>query len=186
MDAITSTSHPLEVRWVPGLPTLGAIGLTFAPGVRDTSADMTPWERDLDADLERLREHHTADVLVSLLEPHEYDLLGVPDLLTRTRDVGLDVLHFPIIDAWIPRPDECAAFDDLIAAIRDSLDAGQRVVIHCRAGIGRSGLVAACVVTTYGHGAADAITLVRQAQPFAVQTRLQAYFVGQFAERAAG
>lgn len=164
MNAITSISHPLEVPWVPGLPTRGAIGTTFAPGVRDSGPDMTPWERDLEADLERPREHHATDVLVSLLEPHEFDLLAIPDLLKRARDVGLDVRHFPIIDGWIPHPDECTAFDDLIAGIRASLDTGQRVVVHCRAGIGHSGLVAACVVTTYGLAAADAIALVRQAR----------------------
>jgi hypothetical protein len=45
-------------------------------------------------------------------------------MLQRARDVGLDVRHFPIIDVWIPRPDEADDFDALIADIRASLDGG--------------------------------------------------------------
>jgi ADP-ribosyl-[dinitrogen reductase] hydrolase len=59
-------------------------------------------------------------------------------------------------------------------------------VVHCRGGIGRSGLVAASVVTTYGFAPTDAIARVRQAQPLAVETRLQEAYVGRYAERGAG
>jgi protein-tyrosine phosphatase len=186
MTTKTSTTHPIQVYWVPDLPTPGALGTTFAPGKRAIGMNATLWQRDLDADLQRLRTHHAADVLVSLLEPREYDRLEIPDMLQRARDVGLDVRHFPIIDVWVPRPDEADAFDTLIADIRASLDAGRRVVVHCRGGIGRSGLVAASVVTTYGLGPTDAIARVRQAQPLALETRLQEAYVGQYVERVAG
>ena len=182
----TSDSHPLEVCWVPELPTAGALGMTFAPGKRGLNGIGTIlWERDLEADLRRLREHHATDVLASLLEPHEFDLLEIPDLLERARDVGLDIRHFPIIDVWIPRPGEDDGFDALVAGLRAELDEGRRVVVHCRGGIGRSGLTAASVVTTFGLSAADAIARVRRAQPAAVETSLQEWYVERFAERTA-
>lgn len=180
----TSTSHPLEVRWVPDLPTTGALGTTIAPGMRGLNGTGTVlWQRDLDDDLGRLRGHHAADVLVSLLEPDEVDLLEIPELLARARAIGFDVRHYPIIDKWVPRSEEGNTFDALVSGIREAVDDGRRVVVHCRGGIGRSGLVAASVVGTYGVSGADAIARVRRVQPAAVETRLQAWYVAQFVER---
>ena len=183
-DARTSETHPIDVHWVPDLPTGGAIGLTLAPGKHGPSYyDPAGWARDLDADLERLRHHHRADVLVSLMEDHEYDLLAVPDLRGRARDVGLEVRHFPIADDSVPPAWRDDAFAELVAGIRRALDDGRRVVVHCRGGVGRSGLVAAAVATTYGDDADAAIARVRRVQRWAVETREQEAYVGRFAGR---
>lgn len=181
----TSESDPLRVHWVPDLPAAGALGLTLAPGKHGPSYyDPAGWARDLDADLDRLRHHHRADVLVSLLEDHEYDLLAIPDLRGRARDAGLEVRHFPIADDSVPPPWKEDAFAELVAGIRRAVDDGRRVVLHCRGGVGRSGLVAAAVATTYGDDADAAIARVRRAQPWAVETREQEAYVGRFAGRA--
>jgi len=181
-DVRTSESDPLRVHWVPDLPTAGALGLTLAPGKHGQSFyHPTGWARDLDTDLERLRYHHRADVLVSLMEDHEYDLLEIPDLRARARDTGLEVRHYPIPDESVPPPWREDDFAQLIAGIRRSLDDGRRVVVHCRGGVGRSGLVAAAVATTYGDEADAAIARVRRAQPQAVETREQEAFVVGFA-----
>jgi ADP-ribosyl-[dinitrogen reductase] hydrolase len=179
----TSLSDPLRVFWVPELPIDGALGLTLAPGKRGRSYFGFTWERDLEADLERLREHHRADVLVSLMEDFEYPMLGVPDLLHRAQSHGLEVRHFPIQDLSVPAPDRAAAFDALVTELRADLNAGRRVVVHCRGGIGRSGLVAASIVTTFGDAAREAIARVRRAQPKAVETAEQARYVETFANR---
>ena len=181
----TSESDPLRVHWVPDLPTPGALGLTLAPGKHGPSYyHPAGWARDLDADLERLRHHHGADVLVSLIEDHEYDLLAIPDLRARARDVGLEVRHFPIADESVPPAWQDDAFAALVAGIRRALDDGRRVVVHCRGGVGRSGLVAAAVATTYGDDADAAIARVRRAQRFAVETDEQEAYVQRFAGRA--
>jgi predicted protein tyrosine phosphatase len=183
-DARTSETHPIDVHWVPDLPTDGALGLTLAPGKHGPSYyDPAEWARDLDADLDRLRHHHCADVLVSLIEDHECDLLGIPDLRGRARDAGLEVRHFPITDDSVPPPWRDDAFAQLVAGIRRSLDDGRRVVLHCRGGVGRSGLVAAAVATTYGDDADAALARVRRAQRWAVETPEQEAYVGRFAGR---
>jgi hypothetical protein len=43
MTTKTSTTHPIQVYWVPDLPTPGALGTTFAPGKRATGMDATLW-----------------------------------------------------------------------------------------------------------------------------------------------
>jgi ADP-ribosyl-[dinitrogen reductase] hydrolase len=181
----TSQSDPIRVHWLPDLPAAGALGLTLAPGKHGTSYyHPADWARDLDADLDRLRHHHRADVLVSLMEDHEHDLLGISNLRSRARDAGLEVRHFPIPDGSVPPPWQDGDFAALVAGIRRALDADRRVVVHCRGGVGRSGLVAAAVATTYGDDAETAIARVRRAQPLAVETREQEAYVGRFTGRA--
>ena len=183
-DARTSQSDPIRVHWVPDLPTAGALGLTLAPGKHGASFyHPVGWARDLDADLDLLRHLHRADILVSLVEDHEYDLLGIPDLRSRARDAGLEVCHFPIADDSVPPPWRDDDFASLVAGIRRALDDGRRVVVHCRGGVGRSGLVAAAVATTYGDDTEAAIARVRMAQPQAVETREQEAYVGRYAGR---
>ena len=157
--------------------------MTFAPGKRGPSTFGYRWARELDTDLARLRTVHRAHVLISLLEHHEYGLLEVPELLERAEAIGLNVHHFPIPDVSVPPPETAAAFGALVAGIRSELDAGKRVVVHCRGGIGRSGLVAAAVATTYGDSADAAIERVRAVQPKAVETSEQEAYVTAFAGR---
>jgi protein-tyrosine phosphatase len=118
------------------------------------------------------------------MEDHEYDLLAIPDLRGRARDAGLEVRHFPIADDSVPPPWRGDAFDELVAGIRRALDGGRRVVVHCRGGVGRSGLVAAAVATTYGDDADAAIARVRRAQRWAVETKEQEAYVARFAGQA--
>ena len=74
----TSDCHPLRINRldVPGLP--GSFGLTFCPGKKSDSIYGGDWDRDLDKDLAVLRDWG-ANAVVTLLEDHEFALLGVPD-----------------------------------------------------------------------------------------------------------
>jgi protein-tyrosine phosphatase len=58
---------------------------------------------------------------------------------------------------------------------------GRTVVVHCRAGQGRSGLVAAAIVAVLGGTPAAAVERVRLAQPRAVETVSQEAYVAEAA-----
>ncbi|NBP78418.1 MAG: hypothetical protein EBU62_13130 [Proteobacteria bacterium] len=60
------------------------------------------WDRDLEADLTRLRSVFGIDVIVSLMEPWEYDHLAITDLATRSEALGMAVILFPIKDRNAP------------------------------------------------------------------------------------
>ncbi|KAJ3169020.1 hypothetical protein HDU87_000894 [Geranomyces variabilis] len=64
-----------------------------------------------------------------------------------------------------------------------ALEDGQKIAVHCHAGLGRTGLAIACYLV-YGLNMESnkAIALVRKNRPLSVQTRKQVLFVQQFEE----
>lgn len=88
------------------------------------------------------------DVVVSLLtsdEMKDLDLNGEADL---SRTHGLQFYAFPIPDLGVP--DSLATAQKLLGTLDKALTAGKKVAIHCRQGIGRSGLVAASLLVLSG------------------------------------
>lgn len=60
-------------------------------------------------------------------------------------------------------PKDRAAFLDLVGSIASGLQAGERVLIHCGAGIGRTGTLAVCVLMALGMSHSEAYRAVRGA-----------------------
>jgi protein-tyrosine phosphatase len=59
--------------------------------------------------------------------------------------------------------------------------AGKVIAIHCHAGIGRTGLFAACLAKAiFGLNGGAAVDWVRQAVPAAVESQAQYRFIEQF------
>lgn len=87
-------------------------------------------------------------VLVSMLPEDEAQHLGVAEEATQCGAQGITFLSHPIVDFGLP---QMAAFAELIQNIKDHLADGEQVIVHCKAGIGRSGMVAACVLVAFGE-----------------------------------
>jgi len=177
----TSLTHPIYVDWLPGVAP-GAIGLTFAPGKKAYSAvGYYRWERDLSLDMERLTDVYAATRLVCLLEDHEFDALGIPDYFDQARRRGVWVYRQPIVDGGTPEsPHSVRSLVDRIVS-----DAGrrERVVIHCKGGLGRAGTIAGCVLVALGLTAADAVQALRSTRgPQCPENEGQVRFIHRYAE----
>ncbi len=185
MSIRTSETHPIRVDFlaVEGHPELARLGMTFAPGKKQKSAISGVWDRDLAADLRRLREEYSADILVSLVEDFELTELGIGDIAAECARAGIALLRFPIRDVSVPASPE--AFAALVETIAAEIKRGRTVVVHCKGGLGRAGLTAACTAqaaTDFRLSAADSITAVRQTRPGTIETREQEDFVRDFGQ----
>ncbi|HEX8614792.1 MAG TPA: protein-tyrosine phosphatase family protein [Telluria sp.] len=95
--------------------------------------------------------------MVSLLERHEIRELGLTDAPALCAANGIAFTSFPIADRGLPASPGVFA---LVQEIGRRIDGGANTVIHCRAGIGRTGLLAAAVLVRHGYTAEAAFKLV--------------------------
>jgi protein-tyrosine phosphatase len=101
-------------------------------------------------------------LLVSLLPPHEAMDLGLDQERACCEQEGIDFESFPIDDRDVPPLHEVTFrfLEHLLA----QLQAGKNVVVHCRVGQGRSGLMAASLLVMAGVPEAEAVAQVAAAR----------------------
>lgn len=161
MEIRTSTTHPIEVSFLE-LPLPGRLGLTFGPGRRQASTMGFRWERDLDLDLDRLRETWGAQLLVTLVEEGEMGRLGMGGLAEGCARRGVGWLHVPIPDGGVPDPDGLAV--EVVPRLLEALGGGATVIVHCAGGLGRTGTVAGSVLVALGWEPERALEALRAAR----------------------
>ncbi|MGK0361615.1 MAG: atypical dual specificity phosphatase [Bradymonadia bacterium] len=86
-------------------------------------------------------------------------------------------LHLPVADFQPPTLEQQHTF---VEAVADRVAAGQRVAVHCTAGLGRSGTLVATWLVAQGATAQDAIDLIRRLRPGSIETAAQEAQVGAF------
>ena len=167
MILCTSATHPMEVVEVPVPGAAGQIGITFCPGRRDRDPVSGGWNRDMAADLQVIHEWG-ATAIVSLLTAREARILEVGRLGDDAELLGIQAHRCPIFDQHAPDEEFEEAWAVAGPDVRDRLRCGQRVLIHCRAGRGRSGMIAARLLVELGTPADEAIHMLREARPGAL------------------
>lgn len=120
------------------------------------------------------------DVVVSLLTPDEIEELG----LEREREFcvaeGMRFIEFPIPDRGVPPSGKAALA--LTQQLEYLLDEGKTIGVHCRQGVGRSALIAACVLVAYGEEPSSAFARISAARASTVpDTSEQEQWVTDFA-----
>jgi protein-tyrosine phosphatase len=154
-----------EVYWITE-PSAGRLAIMACPwgaeGIRNLRAE-------------------AVDIVVSLLPVREAALLDLLQESDLCRKNGIGFLSFPIEDRTVPDSrDATAAFVESLAA---ELDAGRSIAIHCRAGIGRSALIAACVLVRSGMSSDEAFESIRLARGCEVPDKpAQRIWVTEFEE----
>jgi phage/plasmid-like protein (TIGR03299 family) len=102
------------------------------------------------------------NVVVSLLTADEVAELELQDEERLCGDCGLHFISFPIPDRGVPF--SMSETSQVVDLILDELWAGKAVVVHCRMGIGRSALIAACLLKSQGIGVDEAFAMISLAR----------------------
>ena len=170
----TSMTHPLEIDELAC--GAGVVGMTLCPGKRAQSYFGGHWERNLAADM-RVIADWGATVVVTLMEGFELDQLGVGNLGNVAEAVELDWHHLPIPDMQVPDERFERGWTYTGHVLRRKLAAGERVLLHCRGGLGRTGTIAARLAIELGAAPDAALRAVREARPGTVETRAQEAYV---------
>jgi protein-tyrosine phosphatase len=123
--------------WIDKFGNGGAIGIMPRPRGNDWLAD----------EVKKLKESGVKTI-VSLLEKDEIQELGLQNEEKLCNQQQIEYINFPIRDRAIPTEQE--AVDKLIKLLDEKVGEGQKVVIHCRMGIGRASLIAAAVLIRRG------------------------------------
>lgn len=150
----------------------GRIGISLCPGKQHADAWTGPTARDLCADLDVIRVWGAA-VVVTLIEPHEVTALGVERLGDEVSARGMRWLHLPIRDVTAPGATFEQAWQEAGPTLRQLLESGESVFIHCKGGLGRAGTVAARLLIELGDEVETAMAKVREVRPGAIDVPVQ-------------
>ena len=161
------------LHWVQG-PWLGKLALASRPRGGD-------WLEDEMADWRRAG----MDTVLSLLTQEEERDLDLKQEASQAKAAGMNFVSLPIPDRQVPTSrSEVSAMLDRIDA---DLSAGRNVVIHCRQGIGRTGLIAACLLIGKGQTPKAAVNAVSAARGNQVpETDEQRRWIDHYAAALAG
>lgn len=172
----TSKTDPLQIASISIPGKSGVIGITICPGKKDATAIAGPWNRDLKADVQVIKKW-SAGVVLCLMEPFELKLLSVEGLPRAVAEAGIEWRLLPIKDVDVPDRGFEQAWRAAGPELQAMLSSGGKVLIHCRGGLGRSGMIAARLLVEAGMGAQQAIDLVRKHRPGAIETKAQEDYV---------
>lgn len=140
-----------------------------------------PFSRGIEADelfdqykIEKIK------LVVNLLPEGESMRNGIRNLKTTYAEAGMEMIGFPIEDYDVP---EIKALSDTVDKVIAAGRYGKNLVVHCHAGIGRTGTFLACMaVRLFGFHGSQAVSWVRVYIPLAVESSFQMEFVDQFGE----
>ena len=168
----TSETHPLQIAQVCAGSGYGNIGITFCPGKWDLFAATGAWQRDIELDLQVISDWGAALVL-TLMESAELTSLKVANLGEAIQAKGITWLHLPIADFSTPDQHFEQQWLEQGTEIRKRLRSGEHILVHCKGGLGRAGMITARLLVELGWDPKIAIKKVRQVRKGAIETPSQ-------------
>ncbi|MES2944091.1 MAG: tyrosine-protein phosphatase [Pseudomonadota bacterium] len=131
---------------------------------------------------EEVQAWHAASVntVVSLLESHEVRDLDLGEEAAICDEFGISFYRFSIPDRGTPQ--SMRETFSLVAELHSKLVQGESLLIHCRAGIGRTGLLAACLLYKLNVPRSEIFKVLSKSRGTSMpDTSAQAAWVDKFA-----
>ncbi|WP_211257466.1 dual specificity protein phosphatase family protein [Muricoccus aerilatus] len=118
-----------------------------------------------------------ATLVLTLVTGQELQALRVAGLGAAVAAEGMAWLHLPIEDFSVPTAEWEAAWREERHAVHAALVGGEAVLVHCKGGLGRAGLVSSRILVERGMAPQQAVAAVRAIRPGAVEAQEQEHHV---------
>lgn len=161
---------------IPGVS--GVIGMCACPGSGYLWGTHSNEERGVESDLNTLRDWG-ADGIVSFIQPMEFHMVHAPDMGSLIQERGMWWKHLPIQDMSTPSKKFEILWKEQSPDLHQRLLNGEKIALHCLAGLGRAGMVSARLMVEFGVKPKDAIAAVRASRPGTIQTWRQKFYVSR-------
>lgn len=120
------------------------------------------------------------DTVLSLLTPEEERDLDLRSEAHEAKARGMEFVSFPVADRQVPSSE--AKVSTVLEKLDADLSFGKNIVVHCRQGIGRSGLIAACLLVMKGLDPEAAVKRLSSARGVAIpETAEQRRWIDHYA-----
>ncbi len=172
----TSDTHPLRIDSLCVPDSSAQIGLTFCPGKHSKGIYGGTWKRNLNKDLKTI-EAWGCTALITLIEDHEFARLGVANFAQTVARYPFEWFHLPIEDMQPPHEQFEKQWAIAGPQLQQHLSSGRTIVIHCRGGLGRTGLLAARMLVERGLAPDRAVDAVRIARAHTIETYAQEHYI---------
>jgi len=151
----------------------GKLGLCGCPGtLLDSDKQIIGIENTL-----KIFKNHQIDIIVSLLETSELKLIGCDNLTKEIKLNNFVWFHFPITDFDIPTKNSLSELNLLLSELEKFLKKEKNIIIHCKAGLGRTGTIASLLLTKLGLSTKNAVHYIRKYRQGSIDTNEQKNFV---------
>lgn len=160
-----------EMYWIEG-PWRGRLAIMPRPRGGDWLEDeIAAWKRA------------GINVVVSALTEEEITELELAHEKELSENAGITFIAFPIVDRGVPASEKATM--ELVRRLEHGLERGEKMAIHCRQGVGRAALLAACVATASGVDPGVALERIAAVRGCSVpDTSEQREWVTRFARQA--
>ena len=168
--------NPLKIAQIKVNAKAGKLGICICPGIKDASSLANRQDRDLEQDVQTIASWQ-AKAALTLMDTKELERFGVANIGEAMTRHQIQWYHFPIQDMCIPDKRIKDTWSEISVGLRSTITHGGNVLIHCRGGLGRSGMIAARILVELGWDPEPAIQKVREVRPGAIETTDQESFV---------
>ena len=151
---------PFEVFEISVGPAI--LGMSPLPGLTG----------DFLADVEKIFNWNPTTIL-SLTPKKEMEDLGASDFVSMIAKERIRWVHFPIKDFSIVDQQQEVLWEKISKNINLQINNGNRILVHCRGGCGRTGMIVLRFMIEFGEDPEKALERLRVIRPCAIETLAQ-------------